>query len=92
MEVWGVSVPDLFVVLVPCAALTGFVARWFWGQSRRMAAVCTKLEDIERSHRDLARREQKSSGAHGDLYAEIADLRERLGRLEGKIDSLVSRP
>ena len=91
MQVWGVPVPDIVVVLVPAAALVGFVGRWFWCQSRRMTQVCAKLEDIERNHRDLARLEAKSSGAHGDLYSEIADLRERLGRLEGKIDSLVSR-
>lgn len=78
MEIWGVSVPDLVVVLAPAVAAAAFVARYFWTANKCMAL-------LKQDYRRLKEASEKGEATHGDIYDLLREMNARLGRLEGKI-------
>ena len=79
MILWGVSVPDLVVVLVPVFAAAAFVIRYFWTVNKCLAL-------IKSDYRRLKDEAERGSHTHGDLYSLLREINERLSRVEGRLN------
>ena len=78
-------------IVVSSVSAASFIIRWAFCRTKREALQCRRMEQLERDAERDRRTHKDVYDKLGELGEGLSDIRDRVGKLEGKIDALAGK-